>query len=86
MATYRKEKNLVYISIDGKGEYTFDINTGVLYGIRKKPIKTCPSTQAFLGQFVVLTTICPTAVIFFLFCLIYLNIQTPQYMQDMLGQ
>lgn len=49
MATYRKEKNLVYISIDGKGEYTFDINTGVLYGIRKKPIKTCPSTQAFFG-------------------------------------
>ena len=41
MATYRKEKNLIIISLDGvNGEYKLDINTGVYYGLRGNPIKT----------------------------------------------
>ena len=41
MSTYRKEKNLIIISLDGvNGEYKLDINTGVYYGLRGNPIKT----------------------------------------------
>lgn len=43
MSTYRKEKNLIIISLDNNtGDYRFDINTGVLYGIKGNPVKTCP--------------------------------------------
>lgn len=43
MSTYRKERNLVIISLDGtSGDYRLDINTGVFYGIKGKPVKTCP--------------------------------------------
>lgn len=43
MSTYRKEKNLIYITLDGKsGSYKLDINTGVFYGIKGNPIKSCP--------------------------------------------
>lgn len=43
MSTYRKEKNLVIISLDNStGDYRLDINTGVLYGIKGNPVKTCP--------------------------------------------
>ncbi len=41
MSTYRKEKNLIIISLDGvNGEYKLDLNTGVYYGLRGNPIKT----------------------------------------------
>ena len=43
MSTYTKEKNFIVISLDGaKGTYKLDINTGVFYGIKGAPIKTCP--------------------------------------------
>lgn len=43
MSTYRKEKNLVIISLNGaSGEYKLDINTGMFYGVKGNPIKTCP--------------------------------------------
>ena len=41
MSTYRKEKNLIIISLDGvNGEYKLDINTGLYYGLRGNPVKT----------------------------------------------
>ena len=44
MATYRKEKNIIFITLDSaKGEYCFDINTGVFYGLKGQPVKTIPS-------------------------------------------
>lgn len=43
MSTYRKEKNLIIISLDNTtGDYRLDINTGVFYGIKGNPVKTCP--------------------------------------------
>lgn len=43
MSTYRKEKNLVIISLNGaSGDYKLDINTGMFYGVKGNPIKTCP--------------------------------------------
>lgn len=43
MSTYRKEKNLIIISLNGaSGDYKLDINTGVFYGVKGNPIKTCP--------------------------------------------
>ena len=43
MSTYRKEKNLIIITLDDcNGDYTLDINSGILYGIKGSPIKTCP--------------------------------------------
>lgn len=37
----RKEKNLIVVdNPNGKGEYKLDINTGIVYGLRDKPIKT----------------------------------------------
>lgn len=43
MSTYRKEKNLIIISLDDcNGDYTLDINSGIFYGIKGTPIKTCP--------------------------------------------
>ena len=43
MSTYTKEKNIVIITLDGSnGSYRFDINSGILYGIKGAPIKTCP--------------------------------------------
>jgi hypothetical protein len=51
MSTYRKEKNLIYITLDGKsGSYKLDINTGVFYGIKGNPIKSCPCS-AIRGLF-----------------------------------
>lgn len=44
MATYRKEKNIIFITLDSaKGEYRFDINTGMFYGLKGQPVKTIPS-------------------------------------------
>ena len=43
MSTYRKKKNLVIISLNGaSGDYKLDINTGMFYGVKGNPIKTCP--------------------------------------------
>lgn len=43
MSNYTKEKNIITITIDGmSGAYRFDINTGVLYGVRGNPITTNP--------------------------------------------
>lgn len=43
MSTYRKEKNLIIINLDNSnGSYRLDINTGIFYGIKGSPIKTCP--------------------------------------------
>lgn len=43
MSTYRKEKNLIIITLDDcNGDYTLDINSGILYGIKGNPIKVCP--------------------------------------------
>lgn len=43
MSTYTKEKNLIIITLDNSnGSYRLDINTGVFYGIKGSPIKTCP--------------------------------------------
>lgn len=43
MSTYRKERNLIIISLDNTaGDYRLDINTGVFYGIKGNPVKTCP--------------------------------------------
>ena len=43
MATYSKNKNIITIGLEGStGVYTLDIETGVLYGIKGSPIKTCP--------------------------------------------
>lgn len=43
MSNYRKEKNLIIITLDGaSGDYRLDINSGVLYGVKGNPIKTCP--------------------------------------------
>ena len=43
MSNYRKEKNLIIIDLDGvNGDYRLDINTGIFYGVKGNPIKTCP--------------------------------------------
>ena len=43
MSTYRKEKNLIIISLsDSNGDYSLDINTGLFYGLKGSPIKTVP--------------------------------------------
>ena len=43
MATYRKERNLIYIQTEGSsGHYTLDLNTGVFLGVKGTAIKTNP--------------------------------------------
>ena len=52
MSTYRKEKNLIIISLDGvNGEYKLDINTGLFYGVKGNPIKTTPSGRYLCDLF-----------------------------------
>lgn len=52
MSTYRKEKNLVIISLDNAtGNYTFDIATGLFYGIKGNPVKTCPRRSEIRSLF-----------------------------------
>ena len=44
MSNYRKERNLIIIDLDGvNGDYRLDINTGIYYGVKGMPIKTCPN-------------------------------------------
>lgn len=45
MGTYRKEKNLIYLSVEEGKIYTIDINTGIIYGLKKQPIKSLPSVK-----------------------------------------
>ena len=43
MSTYRKERNIIIITLDNtSGDYRLDINTGILYGIKGNPVKVCP--------------------------------------------
>lgn len=52
MSTYRKEKNLIIISLNGaSGDYKLDINTGVFYGVKGNPIKTCPRKNEIVKLF-----------------------------------
>ena len=46
MSTFRKDRNNIYISLNGRsGEYRLDLSTGVFYGIKGNPVKTCPSGE-----------------------------------------
>lgn len=50
MSTYRKERNIIIFNIDGvNGEYRLDLNSGILYGIKGNPIKTCPKKSAMVS-------------------------------------
>ena len=41
--TMTKEKNIISFLADGKTTpYTFDVNTGIFYGLKKQPIKSYP--------------------------------------------
>jgi hypothetical protein len=52
MSTYRKEKNIIIISLNGtSGDYRLDINTGVFYGIKGNPVKTCPRRSEIRSLF-----------------------------------
>lgn len=52
MSNYRKEKNLIIINLDNvSGEYHLDINTGILYGVKGSPIKTCPKKHEVFQLF-----------------------------------
>lgn len=52
MSTYRKERNNIYITLDGaSGDYRLDINTGILYGVKGSPIKTCPRKREVADLF-----------------------------------
>jgi hypothetical protein len=49
MATYRKERNFIYFSVEGKsGDYRLDINTGEFLGLRGKPLTSIPSRSEIL--------------------------------------
>ena len=50
MATYRKERNNIYFTVEGiNGEYHLDINTGVYLGVKGTPIKTVPSKREIVN-------------------------------------
>ena len=52
MSNYRKEKNFIIINLDNaSGEYRFDINTGILYGISGNAIKRCPRKREITSLF-----------------------------------
>ena len=47
MSTYRKERNNIIFNLDGvNGEYRLDLSTGIFYGVKGNPIKTCPKKSA----------------------------------------
>jgi hypothetical protein len=49
MSTYRKDRNIITFNLDGvNGEYRLDLNSGILYGIKGNPIKTCPKKSAIV--------------------------------------
>ena len=50
MSTYRKERNNIYITLDGaSGDYRLDISTGIFYGVKGNPIKTCPRKSEIIS-------------------------------------
>jgi hypothetical protein len=52
MSTYRKDRNNIIITLDGaSGDYRLDINSGILYGVKGTPIKTCPQKRATTDLF-----------------------------------
>ena len=52
MSTYTKEKNVIVITLDNSnGSYRLDINTGVFYGIKGSPVKTCPRRSEIRSLF-----------------------------------
>ena len=52
MATYRKDRNFIIISLNEvAGNYRLDINTGILYGVKGNPIKTCPHKNEVRNMF-----------------------------------
>lgn len=52
MSTYRKDRNNIFITLDGaSGDYRLDINTGIFYGVKGTPIKTCPRKREVADLF-----------------------------------
>lgn len=52
MSHYTKNRNIVTIHIDGmNGEYTLDLSTGNLRGLRGKPVTTYPKPRVFADAF-----------------------------------
>lgn len=52
MSTYRKDRNNIIITLDGaSGDYRLDINTGIFYGVKGTPIKTCPRRREVVELF-----------------------------------
>lgn len=52
MSTYRKDRNNIIITLDGaSGDYRLDINTGIFYGVKGTPIKTCPRRKEVVDLF-----------------------------------
>lgn len=52
MSTYTKEKNVIVITLDNSnGSYRLDINTGIFYGIKGNPVKTCPRRSEIRSLF-----------------------------------
>lgn len=52
MSTYTKERNFIIITLDGaSADYRLDINSGVFYGMKGSPIKTCPRKGEICGLF-----------------------------------
>jgi hypothetical protein len=52
MASYRKDKNNIYITLNNsRGSYRFDIDTGIFYGIKGQPVKTLPRASEVKALF-----------------------------------
>lgn len=52
MSTYRKDRNNIIITLDeASGDYRLDINTGIFYGVKGTPIKTCPRKKEVADLF-----------------------------------
>ena len=52
MSTYKKEKNVIVITLDNSnGSYRLDVNTGIFYGIKGSPVKTCPRRSEICSLF-----------------------------------
>lgn len=48
MAEFRKDRNNLYITLDGRsGEYRLDLSNGTFYGIKGSPIKTAPAGELY---------------------------------------
>ena len=48
MAEFRKDRNNLYITLDGRsGDYRLDLSNGIFYGIKGSPIKTAPAGELY---------------------------------------